>query len=104
MEKLIPSSEVVQSVCGDGGEWEVRADAEANYDESDSHVVLELESFLRKASTSGDGEVRQLRSLPGKSRVSEHALCGEASQAAHDVFASSVRKVHHSIPPLKGSA
>ena len=104
MKKLIPSSDVVQSVRGDRGEWEVRADAEADYDESDSRVVLELESFLRKASTSGNGEVRQLPSLPGKSRVTEHALCGEASQVAHDVFASSVRKVRHSIPPLKSSA
>ena len=103
MKKLIPSSEVVQSVRGDGGEWEVRAGAEADYGESDSQVVLELESFLRKASTSAASEVRRLPSLPGKSGMTEHALCGEASQAAHAVFASSVRKVRHSIPPLKGS-
>ena len=45
MKKLIPSNEVVQSVRGDGGEWEVRAGAEADYDESDWRVVLELESF-----------------------------------------------------------
>ena len=104
MKKLIPSSEVVPSVRGDGGEWEIRAGAEADYDGPDSSVIVELESFLRKASTSGDGEVRQLRSLPGKSRVSENALCGEASQVEHVVFASSVRKVRHSIPPLKSSA
>ena len=67
---------------------------------------VELESFLRKASTSGDGEVRQLPWLPGKSRVTEHAPREEASQVAHDVFASWVRKVRHSIPPepLKSSA
>jgi len=59
---------------------------------------VELESFLRKASTSGDGEVRQLPWLPGKSRVTEHAP-REASQVAHDVFASWVRKVRHSIRP-----
>jgi hypothetical protein len=47
--KLIPSSEVIQSVRGDGGEWEVRAGAEADYDESNSRVVRELESFLKKS-------------------------------------------------------
>jgi hypothetical protein len=105
MRKLISSSEVVESVHGDGGEWEVCAVAEA-YDESDSRVVVELESFLRKASTSGDGEVGQLPWLPGKSRVTEHAPCEETSQMAHDVFASWMRKVRHSIPPkpLKSSA
>ena len=106
MKELIPSSKVVQSVRGDGGEWEVRAGAEADYDESDSRVVVELESFLRKASTSGEGEVRHPPWLPGKSRVTEHAPREEASQVAHDVFASWVRKVRHSIPPepLKSSA
>jgi hypothetical protein len=72
---------------------------EADYDESDSRVVVELESFLRKALTSGDGEVRQLPWLPGKIRVTEHASREEARQVAHDVFASWVRKVRHSIPP-----
>jgi hypothetical protein len=67
-------------------------------------VVLELESFLRKASANGNVEIRQMPSLPGKSRVTENALCREASQVPHDVFASSVRKVRHSIPPLKSSA
>jgi hypothetical protein len=106
MKKLISSSEVVQSIHGDSGEWAVCAAAEADYDESDSRVVVELESFLRKASASGEGEVRHPPSLPGKSRVTEHALCGKASQVAHDVFASWVRKVRHSIPPepLESSA
>ena len=106
MRKLISSSEVVESVHGDGGEWEVCAVAEAAYDESDSRVVVELESFLRKASTSGEGEVRHPPWLPGKSRVTEQAPREEASQVAHDVFASWVRKVRHSIPPgpLKSSA
>ena len=49
MKKLICSSEIVESVHGEGGEWEVCAAAEADYDESDSRVVVELESFLRKA-------------------------------------------------------
>ena len=102
MKKLIPSSEVVQSVRGDSGEWEVRAGAEADYGESDSQVVLGLESFLRKAPT------RRRRDPPGAVAAWQeprdvHALCREASQAAHAVFASSVRKVRHSIPPLKGS-
>jgi hypothetical protein len=47
MKKLISSSEVVQSIHGDSGEWAVCAAAEADYDESDSRVVVELESFLR---------------------------------------------------------
>jgi hypothetical protein len=81
MKKLISSSEVVQSVHhGDSGEWEVCAAAEADYDESDSRVLVELESFLRKASTGRDGEVCQLPWLPGKSRVTEHAPREEASQ------------------------
>lgn len=106
MKKLISSSEVVESVHGDGGEWEVCAVAAADYDDSNSRVVVELESFLRKASTSGDGEIRRLPWLPGKSRVTEQAPREEASQVAHDVFASWVRKVRHSIPPepLKSSA
>ena len=104
MKKLICSRKFVESVRGDGGEGEVCAAAEADYDGPDSRVVLELESFLRKASTSADGEVRQLPWLPGKSRVTEHALCGDASQAAHDVFASSVPKLRSSIPSLKSSA
>ena len=106
MKKLISSSEVVESVPGDGGEWEVCAVAAADYDDSNSRVVVELESFLRKASTSGDGEIRRLPWLPGKSRVTEHVPREEASQVSHDVFASWVRKVRHSIPPepFKSSA
>jgi hypothetical protein len=106
MKKLISSSEVVQSIHGDSGEWAVCAAAEADYDESDSRVVVELESFLRKASTSGEGEVRHPPWLPGKSRVTEQAPREEASQVAHDVFASWARKVRHSIPPepFKSSA
>jgi hypothetical protein len=106
MKKLISSSEVVESVDGDGGEWEVCAAADADYDESDSHVVVEHESFLRKASTSGDSEVRQPPWLAGKSRVTKHAPREEASQVAHDVFATWARKARHPIPPepLKSSA
>jgi hypothetical protein len=106
MKKLISSSEIVESVHGNGGEWEVCAATEANYDESDWRVVVELETFFRKASMSGDGEVRQLPWLPGKSRVTEHAPREEPNQVARDVFASWARKVRHSIPPepLKSSA
>ena len=106
MKKLISSSEVVESVHGDGGEWEVCAVAAADYDDSNSRVVVELESFLRKASTSGDGEIRRLPWLPGKSRVTEHVPREEASQVAHDVFSSWVRKIRNSIPPepFKSSA
>jgi hypothetical protein len=80
MKKLISSSEIVQSIHGDSGEWAVCAAAEADYDESDSRVVVELESFLRKASTSGDGDVRQLPWLSGKSRATEHTAGEEASR------------------------
>ena len=80
MKKLISSSEVVESVYGDGGEWEVCATAEADYDESDSRVVVELESFLRKASTSGDGEVRQLPWLPGRQESRDRARAARRSQ------------------------
>jgi hypothetical protein len=106
MKKLITCSEIVESIHGDGGEWEVCAAAEADYDESNSRVVVELESFLRKVSVSGDGEVRRLPWLPTKNRVTEHAPREEASQVVHDVFASWVRKVRQSIPaePLKSSA
>ena len=50
-----------------GGEWEGCAIAEADYEESDAQG-LEFESLPRRAS--GDGEIRQLPWLPGKSRYS----------------------------------
>ena len=106
MKKLISSSEVVESVDAAGGEWEVWAAADPDYDESDSHVLVEHESFLGKASTSGDSKVRQPPWLAGKSRVTKHAPREEASQMAHEVFATWARKPRHLIPPepLKSSA
>ena len=99
MKKVISTSEIVESIQCDGADWEVCATAEANYHEVDSRIVVELDSFLRKASSSGDGEVRRPSWLPGKAGVTEHAPREEAGQVAHDVFASWVRKVRQSIPP-----
>jgi hypothetical protein len=99
VKKLISSSEIIETVRDGDTEWEICAVAEANYDESDSRVVVDLESFLRKITASGDGELRHLPWLPGNNRVTEHVPREEASQVAHDVFASWVRKVRQSIPP-----
>jgi hypothetical protein len=97
-EKLLFSSEVVHSIPCDGEEQEVCASALASYHAADARVVVVLDSFVRKASPTGDGAPSHPPWLPGKTSVTEHAPRDEASQLAHDIFASWVRKVRRSIP------
>ena len=103
MKSFLSTSEVVETLRQGDAEWEVCAAAEAHYDESASHVVVDLESFLRRTSAHGAGEVRRPEWLPRSYSVKEQAAREEASQVVHDVFASWVRKVRQSIPPLMRS-
>ena len=97
MNKLISTSQIVDTIEFSGEEWEVCAAADATYEQSTSRVVVELESFLRKSSIGGDGEVRRVDWLPEKRCVTEHAPRIEATQVAHDVFVSWVRRVRQSL-------
>ena len=96
MKKPIPSSEVVQSVRGDGSEWKVHAGAEVDYDEPDWCVVLGLESFLTKASTSGDREIASCRCCLARDRIGAFPRSQPAGGRCFCEFGSQSR---HSIPP-----
>ncbi len=98
MEKGINISEIVESIREGGGEVEVCATADAEYDSAQQRVSVALDSFARRVATSGNGQHMPRPWLPPAERVTEHLPRSEATTFAKDVFRSWVRKVRAAIP------
>jgi len=98
MKTVISISEVVETVSDWRGQWEVCASADANFDEAESVLVVQLDSFARPVETKSEPEISEPEWLPRREIVREHVSLGEAVEVAKDIFHRWVTRIRRSIP------
>jgi len=97
MKRIISISEVVESARSWQGQWELRATAEADYHETKSELVVQLDSFVRTADVKLPSGLPQ-GWLPKKQTLVERMPWEDALPAAKEIFQRWVRKVRQSLP------
>lgn len=91
-------SEIIETLGEGGGETEVCATAETQFDAAVQKVSVALDSFARCVAASGNREHQTPPWLPPAEHVTEHLAHNEADAFTKDVFQSWVRKVRATIP------
>ena len=94
MSRIVESREVTK------GTREVIATAEAAFDESQSVVVVELDSHVLVTDARGHETRVPEDWLPARESVREHVPLPEAPDAAKEIFERWGAKVRASIPSL----
>ena len=100
MRKIISISEIVAAHEIPAGSEEICASAEADYDEANSQLVVELASCFRVADRRGREQCVPQAWLPKAQTVKESVPPEEAVPAAKDIFQRWVHKMRQSIPSL----
>jgi hypothetical protein len=80
------------------GRYQLCVEAEANYDEAQSLLVVQLDSFLRPADFKQGTHRLSPDWLPRKESVKESVASDEAMDVAKEIFHRWVKRVHHSNP------
>jgi len=96
--RIISSSEIIGQFTRDEHEFEVCATAEANFDEPQSQLLMELDSFVRPVDIRLKEQHLPAEWLPKKQRFKESVSHEEAVELAKDIFHRWVGKVRQSIP------
>lgn len=100
MKRIISAAEIVGSFMQDGRRMEVCAIAEANFDESQSQLQIELNSFVRPVDLRAREQHLEAGWLPNKQNLKESVSQDEAIDLAKEIFHRWVAKVRRAIPFL----
>jgi hypothetical protein len=84
----------------DSQDLEACATAEALYDEEQSQLIIELDSFLRPADLRFKEEHLPADFLPEKQTLKESVSQDEARELARDIFQRWVRTVRESVSSM----
>lgn len=98
MRNDIRISEIIETIAEPGGQAEVCASADAEYDPGAQKVVVRLRSFVRRIGPGAAGGEEGRPWLPAGQEVGEHLPHEEVSTFAHDVFHNWVKRVRATIP------
>ena len=99
MKKVLSVTEVVACARSWLGPWELRASAEAQYDETRNLLVVQLESCARPADAKCTCGLT-VNWLPGRRVRRESVPLTRALPAAEDIFRRWVRQVRLAVPSL----
>jgi hypothetical protein len=102
MKRVASISEVVDAWAEEGTDLEACATAEAAYDESGSQLVVELDSFLRRAGLKAPEKHFVRGWLPRAETVRTGVPVEEALPEAKAVFQSWVRRVRQAAATAPG--
>ena len=98
MKRLISSSEIIGLSTREDHEFEVCATGEANFDETKSELIIELDNFIRPVDLRAKEAHLPADWLPRKRALQESVSQDEAVDLAKDIFHRWVGKVRQSIP------
>jgi hypothetical protein len=90
MKRVISISEIIAPVQIDSDACEVWASAEADYDDANKELKVELGAFLRR---SKDNNRLAVNWLPPDEKVTERVEFQDASPAAKEIFQNWVHRV-----------
>jgi hypothetical protein len=97
MKKLFSASQIVAPFRMKGADLEACATADADFDEGNSQLVMELDSFVRATNLRCNEQRWHPDWLPEKQTFKESVSQGEASELARDIFHRWVGTVHHAV-------
>lgn len=100
MKRVIDMSEVLGTVEGPEGAFELCAAADAGFDEGAGRLVVKLEAFLRPAGYLAKERHFGADWLPANETVTESVAREEGREVAREVFHRWVRRVREAAPPL----
>lgn len=98
MKKIFSSSQIIGPFKNKEEDFEACATAEAQFDESQSRMTVELDSFIRPIDLRSKEHHLQAAWLPKKTNVQEAVSAEEATEVAKDIFRRWVRMVHQAMP------
>ncbi len=98
VKRIISSSEIIGLFTKCGGEFEVCACGEANFDELNAQLVTELDSFIRPADPRAREKHLPADWLPRKQTIIESVSLDEAPELAKELFHRWVARVRESVP------
>ena len=98
MKRILSTSEIIGAYSRGQKEYEVCATAEANYEEGDSLLIVDLDCFIRPVDIRVKEEHLPEDWLPKRQVLKESVSRNEASDLARDAFHRWVGKVRQSVP------
>jgi hypothetical protein len=100
MKRIFLTSQIVGNCRIESQDLEACATAEALYDEEQSQLIIELDSFLRPADIRFKEEHLPADFLPEKETFKESVSQDEAPELARDIFQRWVRTVRQSVTSM----
>lgn len=97
MKRLFSASQIVTPFRMNGADLEACATADADFDEENSQLVVELNSFVRPTNLRSREQRWHPEWLPDKQTFKESVSQDEASQLARDIFHRWVGTVHYAV-------
>lgn len=98
MKRIISTSEILGSFTREDREFEVCASAEADFDDANSRLLIDLDSFIRPVDMRAKEKHLPADWLPGKQSLKESVSQDDAVELAKDIFHRWVGKVRQSVP------
>jgi hypothetical protein len=99
MRQIVDTIESLGTLETPRGTCQLCATACAEYDESDSRLVVRLDAFLRTTDLQTAETKFSADWVPKAETLRESVDFDEAPELAHEIFQHWVRKVRHSAPP-----
>jgi hypothetical protein len=97
MRKVLSTSEIVQDLDHETEPKQLCAAAEAEYDDRNSTLVVQLDAFVRQVHHAGPDAVSRPNWLPKGETLREGVSSDEASTLARDIFRRWTKKVRESV-------
>ena len=98
MKRIISTSEIIGSFTRGEHKFEVCATAEADFDESKSQLLLDLDSVVQPVDIWSKEHHLPADWLPKKQQLKESVSQDEAVELAKEIFHRWVGKVRQSVP------
>jgi hypothetical protein len=98
MKKIYSSSQIVGGFTVGKKEFEACATGDAQFDEENSRLVMNLDSFIRPVDLVSKEEHLQAGWLPQTENVREGVSSEEAPDLAREIFHRWVHKVQQAMP------
>jgi len=98
MKRIYSSSQIIGGFTKGQTEFEACATAEGQFDEENSVLSLELDSFIRRVDLVSKEEHLKAGWLPKREIVREHVSSEEAPDLAREIFHRWVHKIQQVMP------
>ena len=100
MNEILETREILGTLNLREGECELVASATAEYSEGSGNLLVRLEAAVHRRGSHSQGDPIVANWLPKNQSASEFVSIEEASEVAHEIFRTWVRKVRESAPNL----